>query len=125
MRRLLALLLLLPAPLHAFAPSQSPVALSTVRQVVALTNAQATQGLQVRLEATITYLEPQDSSMFVQDDGAGIYVNFSADTGLIPGDRVLVTGVTHASFLPEINAKDVHFLAHGSLPTPREVSFPT
>ena len=92
--------------------------ITTIQQIVALTNAQAAQSLPVRLEGTVTFLQPEDGSLFVQDGDSGSYVNFSKRQGLLPGDRVVVVGVTNASFRPEINADSVEFLAHGSLPKP-------
>lgn len=93
---------------------QTPIA--SVRQVTELSNAQAAQHLPVQLQATVTFVAPQDGSLFLQDRDAGVYVNFSQDVGIVPGDRVAVTGVTSASFRPEINAREVHVLSHGEMP---------
>lgn len=126
MRSALLRLLVLPVLLMlngglCAAADQAP--LTRVEQVVALTMEQAAKALPVRLEATITYLEPPDSSMFVESNGHGVYVSFSKDKGLLPGDRVVVSGVTDASFRPEITASDVQFVAHGSLPAPQPAKF--
>jgi len=103
------------------ARAQGPI--TSVKQLVALTNAQAAQALQVKLEGTVTYLQPEDESLFVQSEGFGTYVNFGKDKGLLPGDLVVVSGVTDASFKPEVTASDVQFVAHGSMPTPQSASF--
>ena len=123
-----ALLKFLVLPVLFFArcglcTAENPAPLTRVEQVVALTMEQAAKALPVRLEATITFLEPLDSSMFVESNGHGVYVSFSKNKGLLPGDRVVVSGVTDASFRPEITASDVQFVAHGSLPTPQPAKF--
>jgi diguanylate cyclase (GGDEF)-like protein len=107
----------------ASASAQSKPLLTQVEQVIALTNAQAAQAFPVRMEATITFLEPQDSGIFVESNGHGVYLEFDKDLGLRPGDRVLVTGVTRASFRPEVKATNVQFLAHGHLPVPQPANF--
>ena len=124
MRKLLSLLLFVFALSHAgIGRGENSVPLTGVQQVVALTNEQASRHLPIKIEATITFVEPQDVSMFLQDAGSGVYVSFDKDIGLQPGDRVLVTGVTEASFRPEIVASDVKFLAHGKLPAPQKANF--
>ncbi len=96
-----------------------------IAQVKALTNQQAAKNIPVRIQSTVTFVQPEDSNLFVQDpDGSGIFVDFSKDIGLRPGDSVLITGVTSPSFRPQINATDVQFVAHGPLPKPRLAQFP-
>jgi len=101
--------------------AQAP--LTSIEQVRALSSAEAARALPVKLEGTVTYVKPEDTSLFVESNGHGTYVTFAKDEGLLPGDRVLITGVTDASFRPEVTATDVHFLKHGSLPKPQVASF--
>ncbi len=131
MRSALLKLLVLPVLFIAhcglcLAENQTP--LTQIEQVVALTSAQAAKGLPVRLEGTVTFVQAPDaqapdSSLFIQSNGYGTYVNFSKDKGLVAGDRVVVSGVTDASFRPEVTASDVEFVAHGSLPVPQPAKF--
>ena len=133
-RRVLISVLLL-AQVSAYARTSAPgsgqegakasaqTLLTSVKDVVALTNVEAARALPVKLEATVTYLQPEDASMFVQSEGVGTYVNFGRNKGLLPGDRVVVVGVTDASFRPEVTASDVQFLAHGPLPKPQPAKF--
>ena len=97
--------------------------LTRIQQVTALTNTQAAKALTVRLDGTVTYVQPEDGSLFLQSNGYGTYVNFSKNKGLIAGDRVVVSGVTNASFRPEVTASDVRFVAHGSMPAPQPAKF--
>ena len=62
--------------------AQPATPLTSVAQVNALTNAEAALALPVRLEATVTFAEPQDGTLFVANDHRGVYVNFSQDIGL-------------------------------------------
>ena len=113
----LAILALAVAGLcRAEMPASSAQVLTTIGQINALTNAQAAKSIPVRLEGTVTFLQPEDGSLFVQDNDHGSYVNFSKSIGLLPGDRVRVIGFSSSSFRPEITATEVQFLAHGSLP---------
>ncbi len=99
-------------------------AVRTIEQLNRLSHDQADRGLAVRIEGTVTFVQPYDGSLFVESDGHGTYVNFARDKGLKPGDRVVVKGVTDASFRPEVTATDVEVLGHGSLPKPVRTSFP-
>ena len=103
--------------------AQPATPLTSVAQVNALTNAEAALALPVRLEATVTFAEPQDGTLFVANDHRGVYVNFSQDIGLQPGDVVLISGETNASFRAEITASAVHFLRHGPVPAPEPAQF--
>jgi diguanylate cyclase (GGDEF)-like protein len=103
--------------------AQPSTPLASVAQVNALTNAEAALALPVRFEATVTFAEPQDSTLFVASDHHGVYVNFAQDIGLLPGDQVVISGKTNASFRPEIEANAVHFLKHGPVPAPEPAQF--
>jgi diguanylate cyclase (GGDEF)-like protein len=122
MRRHSIWLLPLLAAWCAFqAVGQTPLA--SVHAVKLLTLAQAEKSFPVNLQATVTYVRPQEGKLFVSDAGYGVYVKFKQDIGLIPGDRVVVTGVTYSSFAVNITATQVRFVAHGSLPAPRIATF--
>jgi diguanylate cyclase (GGDEF)-like protein len=97
----------------AAAPSDT---LTSLRQITALSNAQAGNGLPVAFEATVTYTV--DYTLFVQDDGVGIYVGIKPDVVLVPGDRILVQGKTVGSFRPTVNSESISVLHHGDLPKP-------
>ena len=77
----------------------------------------------VKLEATVTYPRPSEKNLFVMENGSGIYIRFGQDIGLMPGDRIAVTGVTAPSFRPIIVATEVRFLEPGALPTPQPATF--
>ena len=92
--------------------------MGSVRAVRSLTNAEASRGLPVALEATVTYYRDYDIDLFVQDGDAAVYVLFRAGAGLLPGDRVLVRGKTQGSFRPIVVGESVTVLSHGTAPRP-------
>ncbi len=72
----------------------APAPLTTLREIHALTNAQASQKLPVAFEATVTYFRNYENTLFVQDGDTAIYVYAPSNLKLSPGDRVLVRGET-------------------------------
>src|ERR1035438_4052683 len=91
----------------------SPATLTTLRAIHALTNAEASQGLPVAFEATVTYYRGYETTLVVQDGDAGIYVHAPMDAKLVPGDRVLIKGTTRPSFNPYIESSSITLLRHG------------
>jgi diguanylate cyclase (GGDEF)-like protein len=115
--RLGSLCLLALAPLCAEAP------LTSLSAIHAISNATAARSIPVAFEGTVTYYETGNIDLFVQDGDAAIYVETTSDLRLEAGDRVQVEGITRASFRPEILAKRVSFLRHGSLPAAVKAEF--
>lgn len=105
------------------AGESQPAPLTSIPAIRALTATEASQGLPVQLEGTVTFVQPKDSSLFIQENGLGIYVDFSKDVGLRPGDRVAVTGKTESSFKTDVSAANVELLGHGNLPDAQEAGF--
>jgi len=113
------LLCLWVIPAHAIDPHP----LTTLRQIHALTNDQASQALPVVFQATVTYYDRALFGLWVQDDGQAIYVETGTSAPLQPGDRVQVRGITQNSFRPIVISSDVTILSHGNLPSPVNASF--
>lgn len=97
--------------------------LSTLRAIQSLTREQAQGGLPVAFEAIVTYYNPSDVDLFVQEDGQAIYVETKPNEALAPGDRVLVKGNTRASFTTDILSESVTVLRHEALPRPVPADF--
>jgi diguanylate cyclase (GGDEF)-like protein len=100
-----------------------PPALTNLKAVLALSNAQASQSLPVVLEATVTYAPGREGILFVQDGDLAIFVLDNANTKLAPGDRILVRGTTQSSFRIIVVAQSVILLRHGVLPAPVPATF--
>ncbi|MGA2653540.1 MAG: GGDEF domain-containing protein [Terracidiphilus sp.] len=100
-----------------------PVTLTSLRDIAALSNADAERKLPVAFEATVTYFRDYESTLFVQDDGKAIYVFSARNLSLSPGDRVLIRGTTAANFLPLVISDSITVLRHSTLPKPVPATF--
>ena len=105
------------------ASAAGPAPLATLRAIHDLTHAEAGKNLPVTFEATVTYRRAGETTLFVQDGGAAIYVWAKEEFKMNPGDRVLVRGKAQDSFRPIVVADDVTVLGHGSLPAPVPATF--
>jgi diguanylate cyclase (GGDEF)-like protein len=92
--------------------------LTTLDSVRRLSNAEAAKGIPVAVTATVTYFRSYRKNMFVQDGSTGVFVKATTDVTLVPGDRVLIKGVTRDGFLPCVVSSDITLLGHGALPQP-------
>jgi diguanylate cyclase (GGDEF)-like protein len=101
----------------------SPGPMTSLHEIRALTNAQASHALPVAFEATVTFFRAHPRMLYVQDGDSAIYVFLTRDVPLVLGDRVLVRGVSRPSFLPIIESNDVVVLRHGSLPRPELANY--
>src|SRR6266702_1665439 len=110
--------------IFAAAHDAAPVnPLTSLREIHSLSHAQASQGLPVAFEATVTYYRKGNVDLFVQDGEFAIYVETHRNASLAEGDRVLVRGTTRDSFRPEILSDSVTVIGHGMTPQPVTASF--
>lgn len=118
-------LFLAAVTLLGFAPIlwAAPATLTSLHAIKQLTNADAAQGVPVAFEATITYFRGYQHELFVQDGQDAIYVQATTGATLAAGDRVLVKGVTEASFRPIVVSSDIAVLHPGDLPKPAPATF--
>lgn len=93
-----------------------PAALTTLRAVQALSNADAAKELPVAFEATVTYFNGYQHTLFVQDGEQAIFVWCATEDGLLAGDRVLVRGKIEPSFRPIVRSDSITLLSHGVVP---------
>jgi diguanylate cyclase (GGDEF)-like protein len=107
----------------ALAAADPPARLTSLAAIHALTNAEASHKLPVEFEATVTYFRPYTRELFVQDGSAAIFIFLDKDANLSPGDRVLIKGVTQASFHPLVETSDVTVLRHGSQLKPVKATY--
>jgi diguanylate cyclase (GGDEF)-like protein len=96
---------------------------TSVRAARSLTNDEARQELPVDFEATVVYARLYENTLFVEEDGAAIYVNAHPDFNLVPGDRVRVRGTTRPSFRPYVVSSQIDLLGHGPVPAPEKVTY--
>jgi diguanylate cyclase (GGDEF)-like protein len=94
--------------------------LTNVRRVRELPTAIAQQGRPVHLRAVVTFYDPGNSLLFVEDRTDGTFVELSDANGvhLKAGDEVEITGETTADFAPNIGKAHVRVVGHAGLPQP-------
>ena len=122
--------MLLPAAQTRQRSRASPLAptlpvLTRVEQVRNLTAAAAQRGYPVHVRAVVTYFDPQEPDLFVQDSSAGIWVDLGKTTklSLRAGQLVEIWGVSAADFAPQIGKVRIAVLGEAPLPHARPVSF--
>ncbi len=96
----------------------APNPLTSIQAIRALTSAEAGEDLPVAFEATVTDFRADEGNLFVQDGGAGLYVNATTKNRLLPGDRVQIKGTTTAGYRTDVTSSDLTVLSHGVLPKP-------
>ncbi len=101
----------------------APGPMTSLHDIRALTNAQASHALPVAFQATVTFFRAHPRVLYVQDGDSAIYVFLTRDVPLVPGDRILVRGVSRPSFLPIVESSDITVLHHGTLPIPVLASY--
>jgi diguanylate cyclase (GGDEF)-like protein len=105
------------------ADAAEPAPLTSLHAIHSLTKEQAQRGLPVAFEAIITYYNPSNVDLFVQEGDEAIYVETKPNEELAPGDRVLVKGSTRASFTTDVLSDSVTVLGHEKLPKPVSADF--
>jgi PAS domain S-box-containing protein len=90
----------------------------TVKAVLDLPGEQARLNYPVRAQGVVTYSDPYEKSLFIQDGERGVYVNLGTLTPeLKPGQIIEVTGVTEAGgVLTMIAAAKLDVLGEGLIP---------
>jgi diguanylate cyclase (GGDEF)-like protein len=123
MKRLLpSLALLLGSVLAAQTAERAPI--DTLRAVHDLPKSEASKALPVAFEGTVTFYHPVFRYLFVQEGDVAIFVLAPVGTPeLTAGDRVVVKGVTHSEFRPDVFADSITVLRHGEIPKPLPVDF--
>jgi diguanylate cyclase (GGDEF)-like protein len=107
---------------HTPAPGST---LTTALEVHQLPLSAARRAYPVRLRAVVTYFDPFNHLLFVQDPSDGIFVelNDKEKVSMRAGDDVEVTGVSTADFAPDVAKARVRVLDHARLPAPKAGTF--
>ena len=90
-----------------------------------LTVAEAQQKLPVRLRGVVTFFDEELYSRFLQDDTAGIYLQYSTNTpALVSGQVIEVEGTTSpGEYAPIVVPDRVRVVGQGPLPPPKAVAY--
>ncbi|UWZ83457.1 GGDEF domain-containing protein [Occallatibacter riparius] len=97
--------------------------LTMLRQVAALDNSIAKQGLPVDFEATVIFSRGFENLLFVQEGSDAIFVRPPSRDNYAPGDLIRIHGKTQNSFRPIALSDKITVTGHGELPKPVEASF--
>ncbi|MGB7760783.1 MAG: response regulator [Bryobacteraceae bacterium] len=100
---------------------------TSVAEVHALSPEQAAGAIAVHVRATVTYINPETNTLFVQDQTGPTYVNATRMIRQVKakaGDLVDLTGVTApGQFAPIVSASAVELVSSSSMPPPAPVAF--
>lgn len=115
------------APRTPLEESQIKGSLRTLRELKSLSVETAAKQLPVDVQATVTYVDPFFSLLFVQDQTAGAYVDVhSGSPDVEAGDIVHVRGVSGpGDYAPIITRPTITRLGHGPMPKPLTLSLQT
>jgi signal transduction histidine kinase len=98
-----------------------------VEAIRELTVAQTEQRIPVHLQGVVTFFDERLYSRFMQDDTAGIYLQFPTNVGpppLVPGQLVDVTGTcSPGEYAPVVVVDKVQAVGEAALPAPKEVTY--
>ncbi len=101
-------------------PGLASSEISSLAQVLTLTNAEAAQGHPFHLRAQVTLYSKETSWLFLQDGLSGIYAGEANQIlNVRSGDWVEVEGITaRGGFAPNLELHSVRIIGHGTLPPP-------
>lgn len=81
-------------------------------------NSSGYYGNLVKVSGVVTLQKP-DGTLFIQNQGFGLYVQVDQPAAVAPGDRVMVSGYSAlGQYVPILEDATVQFLAHGAPPPP-------
>jgi len=108
---------------RAQAPENESRRILSIEQLRNLSPEEASQKLEIEIEAQITLVSPTREGLYLHDGELGCYVTLkTAEAQTIPqrpGQRVLVKGYTNAdSYLPHIEALSIEPRGDAPLPLP-------
>ncbi|HXC98261.1 MAG TPA: ATP-binding protein [Verrucomicrobiae bacterium] len=125
--KLIVFAFLLGFLLPSFAGRTFAQELRTVEAIRELTVAQTRQKIPVHLQGVVTFYDERLYSRFIQDDTAGIYLQFPVNVGppaLVPGQLVDVTGTcSPGEYAPVVVVEHVQTVGKAPLPAPKTVSY--
>jgi signal transduction histidine kinase len=118
---------LLASAAQVFAQSAPSETLTTAAAVRALSVEEAREQKPVRLRGVVTFFNESLFSRFIQDDTAGIYLQYSTNTPtpqLFPGQLVEVEGTSSpGEYAPVVVPDRIKIVGNSALPTPKPVTY--
>jgi diguanylate cyclase (GGDEF)-like protein len=115
-----AMLLLAWVPLQAESARKPLTSVAAVRH---LSPAEAATQLPVEVTGVVTYSNPSEGDLFIQQRNGWIYVQPDKKYALAPGTRVVVRGRTGASYSTQIVASSIQATGQAPLPKPAFLTY--
>lgn len=98
--------------------------LTSAKQVLELSAAEARRGYPIRFRAAVTYFNEGWNSLFIQDSTAGVFITPPYESTARPGQLLEVEGITgQGEFAPVITQSHWRVVGENQLPVPRRVAF--
>jgi len=124
LRRLVPLLCAI-ATLLAYCHAGSEESLLTnVGQIRKLSPEQISQSRPVTIQGVVTFYEPAEHLLFIEDRTGAIFIRTTDAFPLIKGDLVEVRGVTAGSYRAVVASQDIRVIGTSALPVPETATFP-
>ena len=114
------MLLVVWAPLRA---QSVPKPLTSVAAVRQLSAAEAATALPVDVTGVVTYSNPSQGDLFIQEDNSWIYVQPDKRYAIAAGSLVEVKGTTGPSYSTQIVATSIRVIGQAPLPRPAFLSY--
>src|SRR5271155_383043 len=89
-----------------------------------LTPEQVGQAKAVALQGVVTFYEPAEHLLFIEDRTGAIFIRTTDAFPLIKGDLVEVRGVTAGSYRAVVASQDIRVIGTSALPVPETATFP-
>jgi len=118
--RVFPALLLASAPLLA---QPAPKPLTSVAVVRHLSAAEAAKALPVDVTGVVTYSNPAQGDIFLQQGDGWIYVQPNRTYPLVAGSQVVVKGTTGPSYSTQIEATSIQVIGPAPLPPPAFLTY--
>ncbi len=124
LRRLVPLLCVITTLLACCHASGEESPLTTVGQIRKLTPEQIGQARAVDIQGVVTFYEPAEHLLFIEDRTGAIFIRTTATFPLRKGDLVDVRGETEGSYRAVVASEDIRVIGTGTLPLPETATFP-
>lgn len=99
--------------------------LHTVADIRNLTEEQAAEGRPVHLTGTITFYDPAQPALFMQDSTGAIFIQVDERTrySVVAGSRVEIWGQTGSGYSTQVNNPRIEETSRGPLPKPLFIDY--
>jgi len=124
LRRLVPLLCAIATFLACCHAGSEESLLTTVGQIRKLTPDEVGQAKAVTIRGVVTFYEPAEHLLFIEDRTGSIFIRTTAPFPLRRGDLVEVRGASAGSYRAVVASQNIRVIGTGALPVPEPATFP-